>query len=67
MIQKWFEPSTIKIDVTAGVNVTKNDQKTRDWWTAGFWVIFCDIYTCCDINFDGRGLKSFLDHNSVNS
>jgi len=67
MVQNWFEASSFKTDVTAPVNVSKNDQKTRSSSVTGFLSIFCDIYRCCDISLEARGLKSILDHNSVNS
>ncbi len=76
MNQKWFWASSFKIDVTGHVNeidvtghvnVTKNDQKTRSSLVMGFLVIFCHIYMSCNINFEARGPKSFLAHNSVNS
>jgi len=45
----------------------KNDQKTCRSPGTSFLVIFCDIYTSCNINFEGREPKSFLNHNLVNS
>ena len=67
MIQNWFGTNSFKIDVTVSLNVVKNDSKTHSWLIVGFLVIFCDICSSCDINFEAIGPKSILDHNSVNS
>ena len=67
MIQNWFEVNSFKTDVTVSPNVAKNNSKTPSWPIAGFLVIFRDICASCDIIFEAIGLKSILDHNSVNS
>ncbi len=49
------------------LDMVKKSQNTRSIVTCGYLGFFSPYLDSCDINFEGRWPKSFLNHNSVNS